>query len=207
VQRFTDDFLEKFQAEVPALTQLSHPNLVRFMGVCVDNTLVYMQGYIRGCSLWGYLRNTGNLVDLTFIAKTSKAIAAALFYLHQHNIIHRNLHSKNVLLDGEMVPRLRDFGMAYIKSETYAVAVGPVATEAPELLARQPFTNAVDVYSFGVVLWSLFYFQTLFRHFSNLPYERELWSREDPYKTLAPIVIKEQVLANDLRPDITVRVE
>lgn len=184
VQRFTDDFLSKFQADVSALMELQHPNIVRFCGVCIDDTISIMQGYVRGVPLWGYLHQQGNVVDLAFVAGVSRKIAAGMFYLHSKNVIHRTLHSKNVILDGEMSPKIRDYGMPFIKSQTYEAAMGPIASEAPELLRRSPFTNAVDAYSFGILLW-------------------ELWTREDPYKGMSPILIKEQVLARGLRPEIT----
>jgi serine/threonine protein kinase len=184
LQRFTDEFLKRFQEEVPLLVSLQHPNIVRFVGVCLDDSLCLLQQYIRGCSLYGYLRNEGNLVDLPFITNVSRGVAAGIAYLHSKKVYHRNLHSKNVILDGEMVPKLRDYGMQYIKNETYQLAMGPVQYEAPELLSRSPHTEAVDAFAFGVLLW-------------------ELFCRELPYKHLQPTAIKEQVLADELRPDIT----
>ena len=184
IQRFSDEFLAKFQEEVPLLVTLQHPNIMRFLGVCVDDSLCTIHQYVRGCNLYGYLRNEGNLVDLNFIAATARGIAAGISYLHARKIIHRNLHSKNVILDGEMVPKLRDYGMQFMKQETYQLAIGPVVYEAPELLARLPYTEAVDAYSFGVLLW-------------------EIFCRELPHKQLQPVAIKEQVLGSDLRPDIT----
>ncbi len=184
LQRFTDDFLRRFQEEVPLLVSLQHPNIVRFVGVCIDDSLCIMQQYIRGCNLYGYLRNEGNLVDLAFITGVSRGVAAGVAYLHSKKTFHRNLHSKNVILDGEMTPKLRDYGMQFIKNETYQLAMGPVVYEAPELLSRAPHTEAVDSYAFGVLLW-------------------EMFCRELPYKHLQPAAIKEQVLADELRPDIT----
>lgn len=184
LQRFTDQFLQKFQDDVPELVALNHPNLVKFVGVCIDDSLCTLHGYIRGCNLWGYLRNEGNLVDLPFITKISRGVASGVAYLHSKKIIHRNLHSKNILLDGEMIPKLRDYGLPFIKAETYQLAMGPVSFEAPELLKREAFTEAVDAYSFGVVLW-------------------EMFAREEPYKGLQPGAIRDRVIAQEMRPDVT----
>jgi HEAT repeat protein len=83
-----------------------------------------------------------------------------------------------------MIPRLRDYGMQFVKKETFQLANGPIPYEAPELLARKEFNETVDAYAFGVVLW-------------------ELFCREDPYKGMMPLAIKEQVLGNEMRPDVT----
>lgn len=43
-----------------------------------------------------------------------------------------------------MTPKLRDYGMQFVKQETYQLAIGPVVYEAPELLSRLPYTESVD---------------------------------------------------------------
>jgi hypothetical protein len=97
--------------------------------------------------------------------KVANGIAAGVAYLHRNGIIHRDLAARNVLLTGNDVARLTDFGLS-VKSSARdemktSSPAGAVSWMAPEQLIKDDkgqytFSTKSDVYSFGVVLFELF---------------------------------------------------
>jgi serine/threonine protein kinase len=87
-------------------------------------------------------------------------IADGMRFLHDSNIIHRDLKSANILLDRDGRCKIADFGLSTLKESTAASqTAGLMATPAwtdPEVALGAKFSNASDVYSFGVVVWEIF---------------------------------------------------
>ncbi|EQC35332.1 TKL protein kinase [Saprolegnia diclina VS20] len=118
------------------------------------------------------------------------AIAAGLVYLHSLSIIHRDLKSRNVLLDSTKGTKLTDFGASReLSSEMMTLGVGTCRWMAPEVLLDTHYTTAVDVYSFGVLL------SELATH--CLPYHT---LRNDCGMPLAETAIISRVVQGSLRP-------
>lgn len=168
-------------SEFLILSNLSHDNIVRVYGVssgCVSEAFEESGGYFILLEL---LRGTvSDLLrlwrdDLKESAKSSRipspfdriqeialGISRGMEYLHQSNIVLRDLKPHNVGFDRAGNPRIFDFGLArevVIDSTTTSVAVPGVAGSwrymAPEVALGDGSVFASDVYSFGAVLWEL----------------------------------------------------
>lgn len=108
-------------------------------------------------SLHDFIHQTGR-VEAGTLFKISIDIALAMFYLHGQRCFHRDLNSKNILLDDSRNAKLADFGLSKFKQTDVPLSntMGAVAWMAPEILRNAgDFSAASDVYSFAIVLWEM----------------------------------------------------
>ncbi|XP_062204422.1 wall-associated receptor kinase-like 14 isoform X2 [Phragmites australis] len=153
--------------EIKLISSVSHPNLVRLLGCCLDRgeqILVYE--YVPNGTLSQHLLGGGRGSRLPWRARLGVAAetAASIAYLHgmQPPIFHRDVKSSNILLDGELRPKLADFGLSRsvdrLEASRSHVSTAPQGTPGyvdPEYHQNFHLSDKSDVYSFGVVLLEL----------------------------------------------------
>ena len=77
-------------------------------------------------------------------------------FLHNNNIIHRDVKPENLVLDNNGYVKLTDLGIARTtKSENHSDTSGTPGYMAPEVMFRQPHTIAVDYFAMGVIGYEL----------------------------------------------------
>ena len=109
-----------------------------------------------------------NRNELTWERRIGFALDACLgiLYLHQLNIIHRDLKSGNLLVDINWRLAVGDFGLSIIGNSERGKA-GTLGYVAPELISGADASFASDVYSYGMVLWEIFTGEILSDHISG----------------------------------------
>ncbi|XP_062187739.1 cysteine-rich receptor-like protein kinase 6 isoform X3 [Phragmites australis] len=157
--------VEELKNEVALVTKLKHKNLVRLVGICLEQQerlLVYE--FVPNRSLDLILFDTenekGEKLDWGQRYKIINGIARGLQYLHEDSqlkVVHRDLKASNILLDANMNPKISGFGLARIfaREQTQAVTnrvVGTYGYMAPEYVMRGNYSVKSDAFSFGVMV-------------------------------------------------------
>ncbi|KAJ8765136.1 hypothetical protein K2173_010625 [Erythroxylum novogranatense] len=156
----------EFLAELSIIACLRHKNLVQFQGWCVEKgELLLVYEFMPYGSLDTILyQESQHGIFLTWYHRKNIALglASALTYLHQEceqQVIHRDIKTSNIMLDGNFNARLGDFGLARLmdhdKSPVSTLTAGTMGYLAPEYLHIGKATVKTDVFSYGVVMLEL----------------------------------------------------
>ncbi|XP_042497649.1 L-type lectin-domain containing receptor kinase IV.2-like [Macadamia integrifolia] len=150
-----------FVAEIVTVGHLRHRNLVTLLGYCRrKGELLLVYEFIPNGSLDKFLFDPSTpVLDWTQRFQIIRGVASALFYLHEgweQVVVHRDVKSSNVLLDGEFNARLGDFGLARLydhgtQPETTHV-VGTLGYIAPEFSRTGKANTSTDVFAFGTFM-------------------------------------------------------
>ncbi|XP_009609393.1 putative receptor protein kinase ZmPK1 [Nicotiana tabacum] len=160
VKRLANEFQEEFWAEMTTIGRINHMNLVRMWGFCSEGRhqlLVYE--YVENSSLDRHLFKSDILGWKQRFA-VALGTAKGLAYLHHEClewVIHCDVKPENILLDGELEPKIADFGLAKLSQRggpgsDFTKIRGTKGYMAPEWALNQPITAKVDVYAFGIVI-------------------------------------------------------
>jgi serine/threonine protein kinase len=189
-------------SEAMILSHLQHDNIVRLYGVkngCVSDSFLEQGGYflllelLRG-TVSDLLRLWRN--DLQTAGKTAKipspleriqgialGVAKGMEYLHQNNVLLRDLKPHNIGFDREGNVRLFDFGLAReIDGDTLDNRIGGVAGSyrymSPEVALGQGCCFGSDMYSYAIVLWELLTLEKPFGKIRNSAEFKEKVARQ-----------------------------
>jgi serine/threonine protein kinase len=153
----------RFLREIKLSRKITHPNVVRVfdMGTWRDLSFLTME-YIPGRTLSQWVREgEGKRANLRQKVEILKGIAAGLFEAHKLGIIHRDLKPQNVILTPTGVPKLLDFGIAYVEVDEgndltqEGHFVGSPKYVSPEQVQGQPLSARSDIYCLGLLAYFL----------------------------------------------------
>lgn len=156
--------LESFRREVEIMANISHPNIVLYLGACtVPGQLMIVTELLPRGDLEDMLKNPNISLSMLTRIRMAKDIAMGMNWLHKSNpqFVHRDLKTKNLLVDQNNNIKICDFGLSQVKSQGQWIRDPPEGAKgtplwmAPEVLTGRQFDEKCDVYSYGIVLWCL----------------------------------------------------
>ncbi|RLM66738.1 serine/threonine-protein kinase STY8-like isoform X1 [Panicum miliaceum] len=165
-EHVNDSSKVEFLQEIMILKSVNHDNVVRFYGACTkQRKYVIVTEYMPGGNLYDFLHEQKNNLDLTMVLRIAIGISKGMDYLHQNNIVHRDLKTANLLMGSDHVVKIADFGVSRHPSQDgdMTAETGTYRWMAPEVINHKPYDHRADVFSFAVVLWELVT--------SKIPYE------------------------------------
>ena len=188
--------MRRFQREAETVARLHHTNIVPIFAVgCERGVHYYAMQYIAGRSLTDVLaesQRSGKPLPCDEVAAWGLQAAEALADAHQRGVIHRDIKPSNLLLDGDGVVWLTDFGLAKRMDEATLTVDGALMGTprymSPEQAAslRQPVDRRTDIYSLGATLY-------------ELATARPLFGPAEPQLMIAQILTEEPARPRQLR--------
>src|SRR5688572_32042438 len=150
--------------EANVLERAKNRHIIQFY--CIDEyegSPVMITDFADNGSLSKVLVNKKIVLDWDTRWRFAEDIASGIDFLHNMNVVHRDLKSDNVLLTKTMEIKLCDFGLARIKENistksmfSASYAIGTLPWMAPELFLLKPiFGRKSDIYAYGMILWEI----------------------------------------------------
>ena len=173
------EFVEQFLDEARVAATLNHPNIVSIYDVGEFNGTYYIaMEYVPGedlSKLWYAAAKAG--VGLPFQVSVRICLEAALALDHAHKakdvhgsalcIVHRDVSPQNIMVRGDGVVKLVDFGIAKAANKSSRTQTGMVKGKlqymSPEQVRGEPLDGRSDQFSLGVVLWEMCTGRRLFK--------------------------------------------
>jgi serine/threonine-protein kinase len=184
--------IARFRHEAKLGAMLTHRSITRVFDLIEerDGTLILVMELLRGETLEAYYKSKGCLPNDEAVALLTP-ILSALQHAHDHGVVHRDIKPQNIYLhvdpDGQVTPKLLDFGIAKVPEATfhtlYGRVLGTPAYMSPEQIrASQDIDGRSDLFGLGVVLY-------------------EIVSGTCPFDAAAPSAALAQVLEAPVDPD------
>eukprot|EP00438_Fugacium_kawagutii_P022669 Skav224893 [mRNA] locus=scaffold1112:350238:351035:+ [translate_table: standard] len=190
---------EELLHEIELLSSLRHPDLVLFLGACLEpgKPTMFVTEFMPKGDVERYLYNMREQKQVAHYSPPLRrtvawcsAIARALAFLHHFPVVHRDLKPLNLLLTETLDVKVTDFGTSKILASagpkhhagtmlkranstltTMTLGVGTHNYMAPEVLRTEHYNEKVDIYSFSLIMFYLSSGKRPFYHLGSNPTE------------------------------------
>ncbi|KAJ1992924.1 ATP binding [Dimargaris cristalligena] len=181
--------LDALQFEIKILQDLRHSHIVRYLGSQMDDQhLNIFLEYVPGGSVAAMLANYGPLQE-TLVRSFVRQILKGLLYLHEREIIHRDIKGGNILVDIKGGIKISDFGISKkIENEEDRLSImsnraslkGSVFWMAPEVVKKTHYTRKADIWSLGCLVIEMLTGEHPFPNFTEMQAMFKIGSNTSP---------------------------
>jgi serine/threonine protein kinase len=200
--------LDIFVQREQAMTKYSHPHLVQFIGVSSHDVYLYLvTEYVPGGDLRRYLKNPLTEIPWKLRVQIALDVARAMAFLHSKKIMHRDLKSKNLLVDANWKIKVCDFGFArsFQPQKRPYTLCGTEDWMAPEIIMGMDYDEKVDIFSYGIVLCEIITRKKIADELQRVP-EEAFCLNVAQFEKLVPLdcpqVLKDlAILCSDFEPE------
>ncbi|CAI5756584.1 unnamed protein product [Candida verbasci] len=159
---------EEQQREMQLLKELNHENIVRYFGSSTNEThLNIFLEYVPGGSVQSMLNSYGPFEE-PLIRNFIRQVLIGLNYLHNEDIIHRDIKGANILIDIKGTVKIGDFGISkkisnliedeenFKKTGKREQLQGSIYWMSPEVIKKSIYTKKADIWSVGCLIIEMF---------------------------------------------------
>lgn len=150
----------RFMQEFRAAAKLDHPNLVRSLDAGMDGVFAYLvMEFVDGRPL-GRMLARGVRIPERAAVRIITQVAQALHYAHRSRIIHRDVKPDNIIVRGDGLAKLADFGLAKDFDDDRDLTRTKAGLGTPHFMAPEQYADAkkagilCDIYGLGATLYN-----------------------------------------------------
>ncbi|XP_077986542.1 uncharacterized protein LOC144440940 [Glandiceps talaboti] len=149
------------ELEAKLLSKLKHPNIVSYKDSFETNDgyLYIAMGYCDGGDLYTKLKEQkGHALEEKQVVEWFVQIAMALQYMHERNILHRDLKTQNIFLTKSKIIKVGDLGIAKVldgHNDMATTLIGTPYYMSPELFSNKPYNHKSDVWALGCCVYEM----------------------------------------------------
>lgn len=196
------------EIEVGALREISILNMLKKSGYCCKYGIIELEDIIITNNIIGIILPYYRISLEDAISKKQldsrdklnifRKLLRSISFLHDNNIIHRDIKPDNIMLDQELNPILIDFTLSkmFNSNDTTETHTGGVSTEfyrAPEVKDRKPYGLSSDSWSLGIVFYEMY--GMILSRFKGL-------LNKDPNKRITPKAILSNIFKEEFNVNI-----
>ena len=147
--------IEIFLREISIHKSLVHPNIARLYDHLEDRQKIYLiLEYVEKGSVSSLLKKKIKLSEME-ACEVFKQVCVGVSFLHEQQVIHRDIKSENLLVSKDGTVKLCDFGWCAYGLQSRGTFCGTADYMAPEMSTCETYNHKVDVWALGVLLYEL----------------------------------------------------
>ncbi len=151
-------YMARFKNEAKAAGRLHHPNIVGVYEYGEQDDVAYIaMEYVEGTGLREYL-NARTTFDFGLLVALMSQLLQAIEFAHDRGVIHRDIKPSNLIVTGQGLLKIADFGVARVDTSNLTgagVVIGTPSYMSPEQCMGEAVDARSDLFSVGVVLYEL----------------------------------------------------
>ena len=151
---------DRFLLEARIIAKLDHPNIMKVYAFEeAEETVWIVMELLEGKPLSSVIKEKGK-IPIPEVSVILDQLSKALFYAHSKGIVHRDIKPQNVMVNGENVVKLMDFGIAKeTESDLHLTKAGTIMG-TPKYMSPEQFTGEgvdkrSDIYSLGIMTFEM----------------------------------------------------
>jgi len=144
----------RFAHEARIIAKLDHPGILKVIAVAEKSRPYVALEYIEGQTLYDILQRRRPL-GICEALQLGSRLCDILEYMHQHDVVHRDLKPGNILISDDGSPHIIDFGIAKAPGMEFSSTAGTPEYMSPEQIQGGRVDGRSDIYSLGVILYEL----------------------------------------------------
>jgi serine/threonine protein kinase len=149
------DFLGNFRNEAKTIANLNHENIVKVYDIEERyRTVFIVMEFVQGESLTGMLKRL-KTIPARLATDYLYQICSGLDYAHLQGIIHRDINTKNIIVQQDDRLKILDFGLACPMGTEDFSSLGTLMYMAPEQINSDPLDQRTDIYALGIMAYEM----------------------------------------------------